>query len=320
MKNTIGEEAVGRRRPGVRHRLLRASWHVARPALIAYLLVLLIMSFLETRLVYPIPPIEHRNWEFARHQNEEVWFAAEDGTKLYGWFAPQPDSKRAVLYCHGNGEDVADNANLLEDLRRELDASAFLFDYRGYGRSEGRPTEAGCIADGLAAQRWLAAHMGVKPGDVVVIGRSFGGGVAVAIAAEQGAQALVLDSTFSRMTDAAAYQYPWLPVRLLMRNRYDSVAKIQRYPGPVYESHGSDDVVVPIELARRLFEAIPSKSKQFREFPGRGHNEPPPGSYYPELKAFLDGICSVSNSPTSANDPPRGGVVAIGGQSVGSGE
>ena len=81
----------------------------------------------------------------------------------------------------------------------------------------------------------------------------------MAIAAEQGAQALVLDSTFSRMTDAAAYHYPWLPVRLLMRNRYDSVARIQKYLGPVFQSHGTDDTIVPIELARRLFAAIPSQ-------------------------------------------------------------
>jgi uncharacterized protein len=295
MKSSTGDEFAAPAKQAVRHRLLRSTWSITRAVLVAYLLVLLAMAFVETWLVYPIPPMDHRNWEFARRQNEEVSFAAEDGTKLCGWFALQPNSKRAVLYCHGNGEDISDNGNLLEDLRRELDASVFVFDYRGYGRSEGQPTEAGCIADGLAAQRWLADRMGVKPSDVVVMGRSLGGGVAVAIAAEQGAQALVLDSTFSRMTDAAAYHYPWLPVRFLMRNRYDSVTRIQKYPGPVYQSHGSADTIVPIELARKLFAAVPSQVKRFREFPGRNHNEPPPGSYYPELKAFLDRLISPSN-------------------------
>ena len=297
MKSSIVEEEAVGRTPKVGYRLLRSMWRIVRAVLIAYLLVLLAMTFIETRLVYPIPPVEHRNWKFARQQNEEVWFAAEDGTKLCGWFARQPNSKRALLYCHGNGEDLSDNGNLLEDLRRELDASVFLFDYRGYGRSEGSPTEAGCISDGLAAQRWLADRVGVKPGDVIVMGRSLGGGVAVGIAAEQGAQALVLDCTFSRMTDAAAYHYPWLPARLLMRNLYDSVARIQKYLGPVYQSHGTDDTIVPIELARQLFAAVSSSVKQFREFPGRNHNEPPPSSYYPELKAFLDSVASTSNGP-----------------------
>ena len=88
------------------------------------------------------------------------------------------------------------------------------------------------MADGMAAQRWLAEREGVDTEDIVVMGRSIGGGVAVAVAAEQGARALVLENTFSRMTDAAAVLYPWLPVRLVMRNRYNSIRRIQKYHGP----------------------------------------------------------------------------------------
>ena len=161
MKSSIGEEEAGRSNSEVGNRLLRSIWRVLRLVLVSYLLVLLAMTFLETWLVYPIPPVESR-LASGRAQNEEVWFNAADGTKLFGWFAPQPNSKRAVLYCHGNGEDVATTADLLAELRRELDASVFLFDYRGYGHSEGRPNEAGCIADGLAAQRWLADRVGAE--------------------------------------------------------------------------------------------------------------------------------------------------------------
>jgi hypothetical protein len=127
MKSNTGEGAAIIRPPNTRHWLLRVSWLIARPVIIAYLLVLLIMTFLETWLVYPIPPNEHRNWKQAGQQYDEVWFAAEDGTKIYGWFASHPDSHRAVLYCHGNGEDVSDNSILLEDFRRELHASVFIF-------------------------------------------------------------------------------------------------------------------------------------------------------------------------------------------------
>jgi uncharacterized protein len=320
MKNSIDEDAVEYPKRRFGNRLLRATRRVVRPVLIAYLFVLLAMTFVETWLVYPIPPAEHRNWDRAAQQFEQVWFAAEDGTKLYGWFAPQPDSKRAVLYCHGNGEDVGDNGSLLEDLRRELEASVFLFDYRGYGRSDGKPTEAGCIADGLAAQRWLADRMGLKTADVVVMGRSLGGGVAVAVAAEKGAQALVLDSTFSRMTDAAAYHYPWLPVRLLMRNRYDSIARIRKYSGPLFQSHGTADSIVPIEFARQLFAASPSKTKQFREYEGRDHNDSIPRGYLREVSAFLDGPLSTSIGAASIDNPPRRGVATGGEGPVGSGE
>src|SRR6185436_14155732 len=134
----------------------------------------------------------------------------------------------------------------------DLTATVFVYDYRGYGRSRGKPTERGCVADGMAAQRWLAEREGVDTEDVVLMGRSIGGGVSVAAAAEQGARALVLEATFSRMTDAAAALYPWLPVRLVMSNRYNSIKRVQKYQGPLFQSHGAADEVVPIKLARKL--------------------------------------------------------------------
>ena len=147
---------------------------------------------------------------------------------MHGWFLDHPEPLDAVLYCHGNGEDISFNLDLARLLRDELDAAVLLFDYRGYGKSEGKPHEAGVVADGLAAQRWLAERTGRSPRRTVLIGRSLGGGVATAVAAQQGAQALVLQSTFTRMTDAAASHYPWLPVHWLMRNRYDSLARLAR--------------------------------------------------------------------------------------------
>jgi fermentation-respiration switch protein FrsA (DUF1100 family) len=217
-----------------------------------------------------------------------VWLESGDGTKLFGWFVPHLQPELALLYCHGNGEHVADNADLLPILRDELQASVLIFDYRGYGHSEGRPYEAGLIADGCAAQRWLAARMEIEPGDVVVMGRSIGAGVAVALAAENGARALVIENAFSRLTDAAAQLYSWLPVRVLMRNRYDSIARIAGYQGPVFQSHGTADSIVPIELGRRLFAAVPSADKQFVELVGHGHNDAPPRRYYRQIAEFLN--------------------------------
>jgi len=121
---------------------------------------------------------------------------------------PNADAKRLIVYAHGNGEHVADQASLVFRLQSHLQATVFVYDYRGYGRSRGKPTERGCVADGMAAQRWLADREGVSTEDIVLMGRSIGGGVSVAAAAEQGACALVLEATFSRMTDAAASLYP----------------------------------------------------------------------------------------------------------------
>jgi dienelactone hydrolase len=146
------------------------------------------------------------------------------------------------------------------------------------------------VADGMAAQCWLADREGVNTDDIVLMGRSIGGGVSVAAAAEQGARALVLEATFSRMTDAAANLYPWLPVRLVMSNRYNSIKRMQKFSGPLFQSHGAADEVVPIKLARKLFDSSPGDDKQFYEIAYARHNDTPPTAYYAALNTFLDRV------------------------------
>jgi pimeloyl-ACP methyl ester carboxylesterase len=271
-------------------RSVGVAWRFARLPLIAYFVVVLAVMILETWLVYPIPPLDRGDWHPTGLDFEDVHFTSADGTKLHGWFVERAGAKRAILYCHGNGENVAMNAEVIEQLSQSLDASIFVFDYRGYGHSEGSPTEAGCIADGLAAQRWLAQRIGKTPGDVVVMGRSIGGAIATAVASAQGAKALVLINAFSRMTDVAAEHYRWLPVRWVMKNRYDSIARIRNYAGPVFQSHGTNDWIVPIRFGRELFEAAPSAQKQFVELSGYGHNDFEPADFYGKMATFLDRV------------------------------
>jgi fermentation-respiration switch protein FrsA (DUF1100 family) len=250
----------------------------------------MIIKLIERSLVYPVPSRERGDWRPRWLRPQNVWFRSADNTKLHGWYAPNPDPRRLVLYCHGNGEHVADQANLVFRLQSHLAATVFVFDYRGYGRSRGKPHERGCIADGMAAHRWLAERESVDPGDIVVVGRSLGGAVGVAIAAEQGARALVLENTFSKMTDAAAHLYPWLPVRLVMSNRYNSVRRIKDYDGPLFQCHGTADDIVPMQLGSRLFDACPSRMKHFYEVPYGGHNDNPPPAYYAALANFLEHV------------------------------
>jgi uncharacterized protein len=273
------------------------AWRIARPLLLAYLVIVLGMMFLETWLVYPIPPLSWGDWNPTGLEYEEVRFTSADGTKLHGWFFAHPNPKHAILYCHGNGEDVASAGEFAAYLRGELRASVFIFDYRGYGHSEGRPYEAGCIADGCAAQAWLAKRMSITPQDIVVMGRSLGSAVAVAVATEYGGSALILECAFPSMPDIAALQYAWLPVRWIMKNQYDNLDRIRRYNGPLYQSHGAIDSLIPISLARVVFDAAPSTNKRWLVLPNCDHNDSPPQSYYRELAAFLD----ASNSPLSQN-------------------
>ena len=199
----------------------------------------MLIKLIERSLVYPRPSRERGDWRPRWLRPQNVWFRSADNTKLHGWYVPNPDARRLVVYCHGNGEHVADQANLVFRLQSHLSATVFVFDYRGYGRSRGKPHERGCMADGMAAQRWLAEREGVDTEDIVDHGpldrrrRGRRDG-----RPSKAPGRWCLKNTFSRMTDAAASLYPWLPVRLVMSNRYNSMRRIQKYHGPLFQCHG----------------------------------------------------------------------------------
>ncbi len=269
-------------------------WRFCRTLLVSYLVICLLMVVLERHLVY-FPPTPLPNYQPARQLGgEEVWLQAADGTKLHGWFFPHHDPKFSVLYGHGNGEDAERNSRLMARLRDEMQASVVIFDYRGYGLSEGTPHEAGIIQDGLAAQRWLAKRMSISSDEVVLYGRSLGGGVMVALAEQLGAKALIVHGSFANMTDVGADRYFWLPVRLLMRNRYPSEERIKNYEGPLLQIHGTADRVVPLKLAKPLFDASPSEHKRFIEVPGGTHNSPLPRNTFDAMIEFLEELPPVA--------------------------
>ncbi len=252
-----------------------------------YLGVLLVLMFFETSLIYPAPPRDSGDWNATRLAHDDVRFKSADGTALHGWYCEHALPLHTILICHGNGEHVADLADELECFRERFQANVFAFDYRGYGQSEGRPDEAGVLADGEAAQRWLAERTGQSTNNIVLYGRSLGGAVAVHVAAKQGAGGLVLDRTFSSMVDVAASHFPWLPVRWLLRNRYLSSTKIATYGGPLLQFHGEQDEVVPFCLAQDLFAVCPSENKQFVATEPLTHNAPWPAEYYDRMEQFL---------------------------------
>ena len=245
------------------------------------------IKLIERRCVYPIPPFDRGDWRPRWLRPQNVWFRSSDGTKIHGWYLPKPDARRLIVFCHGTGQHVADQANLIFRIQSRLDATVFVFDYRGYGRSRGKPYEGGCIADGMAAQQWLARREKVTPQDIIVMGRSLGGAVAVAMAAEQGARALVLENTFSSLSETARKLCPYFPLDWFMRNRFNSARRIGKFTGPLFQSHGTADRIVPIELGYKLHEAAPTEDKQFFEISGGQHLTSQPPGYYAALEQFL---------------------------------
>ena len=246
--------------------------------------------FFENYLVYPAPQYPAGDWEASWLDPLDVSFESEDGTRLHGWLVEHPDPSGYLLFCHGNGTHVAFSASEIAELRDRLGVTVFAFDYRGYGRSEGKPNEPGVLADGQAAFDWLKKQAGVGSDEIIVMGSSLGGGVAVDLAARNAPRVLILDRTFSSLPDVAARHYPWLPVRWLMKNRMASIEQISDYHGPVFLFHGRADRVVPFDLGKALFEASPSEKKEFTESASCGHNDPLPPEAWERLLDFLRAV------------------------------
>jgi fermentation-respiration switch protein FrsA (DUF1100 family) len=174
----------------------------------------------------------------------------------------------------------------LRYFQNNLRCSIMIFDYRGYGRSEGKPSESGVLDDARAARRWLAQRVGIDEREIVLLGESIGGAVMIDLAATDGARGLITENTFTSLPDVAAYHFPWLPVRWLMRSRLDSLQKIAQYTGPLLMCHGDGDRIVPVEHAHRLF-ARARGPKRLVIAPGGDHNDPPTAEYLQAIDEFL---------------------------------
>jgi hypothetical protein len=272
----------------MRHQLT-ILWRVVRVLLVAYLGIMLVMVWLENSFIYYPVKYPSGDWSPPGLEFEDAWFEADDGTRLHGWFLEHPEAIGTALFCHGNAGNLAWRADMVRLLRDRSRLNVLIFDYRGYGRSDGRPSEQGVYADARAARRWLADRVGIEPAEVILMGRSIGGAVAVELAATDGAGGLVLESTFTSLPDVAADFYPFLPVRWLMTNRFESIQKIPNYEGPLLQTHGEADTLVPIEQGRRLFDAAAqAEPRAFISYPGLDHNDPQPLDYYDrELPAAI---------------------------------
>jgi fermentation-respiration switch protein FrsA (DUF1100 family) len=253
----------------------------------------MVAAAIENRIAFFPHPYPVGDWA-PDPRIKDVYFETPDGLRLHGWLA-EPDRgppRAIVLFNHGNGRNITTRRHVLELYRDRMNATVLVYDYRGYGRSEGRPTETGVLTDARAARRWLAAHAGVREGDIVIAGHSLGSGVAVDLAAADGALGLVLEGAFTSLPDVAVTHVPLLPVRAVMQTRFHSEAKIPAYRGPLLQVHGDADGVVPYALGRRLFAAA-NEPKQFVTVRGGDHNH----LYTPEFVEALDRYLDALPTP-----------------------
>jgi len=221
---------------------------------------------------------------------KSVSFKAPDGIRLSGWFIPAESPGGVVIFCHGNAGNISHRLESI-DIFHGLRLSTFIFDYRGYGASEGTPSEEGSYLDAKGAWNYLIEHEGLDPFDIILFGRSLGGAVASCLAREHTPKALIIESAFTSVSDLAGELYLFLPTKLLCRYKYDTLAAIREVHCPVLIVHSQEDRIVPFRHARKLFDAA-NDPKVFLEISG-SHNEgfiTSSSVYLNGLKSFLDRV------------------------------
>jgi len=252
-----------------------------------YLFFVLFMFLTQRSAVFQ--PVAEHVTDPAAYQMEysDQFLTNRLGTRIHAWHLRYPGASRTVLFCHGNAGNVSHRMETLK-LFRELGVSVLIFDYSGYGKSAGRPSEKATEADARAAWDYLM-ESGVAPDEVIIFGRSIGGGVAVSLAAELAREGvapagLVLESTFTSMVDVGKSHYPWLPISLLSRYRYESATKAEALDVPTLVIHSRDDEIVPWTLGRGLYDALPG-DPSFLEIHG-SHNS----GYMDSRDVYLQGL------------------------------
>ena len=215
----------------------------------------------------------HGIWQPAAYglPAEDVFFDNADGLKLHAWWVPRPKARGTVLYCHGNNGNITTRIGVYGQLRR-MGLNVFAFDYRGYGRSAGQPSEAGVFQDVRAAYDYLTGTLAQSPASVLLFGHSLGGAVAVDAALHRQVAGLIVQSSFTQVRDMIRTLFPRSPLFLVARNQFRSLSKVARIEVPKLFIHGGDDPTVPIELGRKLF-AGAAEPKDWYEIPRAGHHD-----------------------------------------------
>lgn len=201
---------------------------------------------------------------------EDVVFETSDGLKLSAWYIPAGKAKTTVLFCHGNGGNIMHRLDSI-NIFNELGVNCFIFDYRGYGQSEGTPTEEGTYLDARTAYDWLTKNKKISPDDIIIFGRSLGASIAANLASKVYAKALVTESAFTSYVDIGKKFYPYMPVKWFARFGYQTIDYIKNVSCPVMVIHSSSDDLVPFEFGEELYQAA-NKPKKFVEIYG-GHND-----------------------------------------------
>ena len=237
--------------------------------IIIIVLFVVYVRYLESKSVfYPVRPLFATPAELGL-SFEDVYIQTEDHIKIHGWLIKAPSAKNTLVFFHGNAGNIGDRLGKI-DLFYRMGLNILIIDYRGYGKSEGHPTESGVYKDAVAAYDYLRERDDMKGQNIVGYGASLGGAIAIDLATKRALACLMVDSTFSSAVDIAKRVYPFVP-SFLIRTKLDSVTKIKKINIPKLFIHSAEDRTIPIALGRKLYDAAPGP-KEFIEIVG-DHND-----------------------------------------------
>ncbi len=236
---------------------------------VLYLLLAITLFFNQSRLIYYPDPLISATPHKIGLAFQDVKFRATDGVRLSGWFIPAENPKGTILFCHGNAGNISHRLETISIIN-QLGYSTLIFDYRGYGTSEGSPSEEGTYHDVEGAWQYLVKQEKTPPDTIIPFGRSLGGAIAAWISITRQPKACILESSFTSAPDMAASLYSFLPTKLLCRFQYDSLAAVKKITCPLLIVHSVDDEIIPFSHGEKIFQAA-AEPKTFLKIHG-DHN------------------------------------------------
>lgn len=249
----------------------RLAWRALRFVLLFYLLFLGFDLLFEEKMIFFPTPYHPRDYGMrTTAPREDVFFQTSDGKRIHGWFCAKDPKAPTLLWFHGNAGNIADRYDQME-LLYDGGFNVFAVDFRGYGRSEGTPSEKGTYLDAVAAYDVVVARKDVDPKRIVAFGQSLGAAVALDLALQRSCERVVLEAPFTSIPEMASVIYPIPGLRFFVRTKYDNLAKVRHLATPLLVLHGDKDEIIPFEMGKAVYDAAPGP-KEFWAVPGASHN------------------------------------------------
>jgi hypothetical protein len=251
---------------------------------------------IEDRFIFHPDHVTDRDPSHIGLRFEDVFFTTQDGLRLHGWFIPHQDARATLVWFHGNAGNISDRLLNIKLLHDRINTNIFIFDYRGYGRSEGTASEKGTYLDGEAAINYLLGRHEAAARRLILFGRSLGAAVAAEMAIRFASLGLILESPFVSIPEMARAIFPSLPIAWLLQTRYDTMEKVRLVKTPILVLHGDRDATVPFAQGKRVFE-IASHPKKFHRIVGASHNDTffvGGEEYYGALRDFIESAVAAN--------------------------